>query len=136
MHTLTHKILQGLIHGELRGWIWTVPHHIKKHDYKPPSKPTTDLKMEPTTIPIPKTPQKRPPPKIVIPEPASPQQITRRSLTYKARSLDILLATQAVPKQHLAILAEKRRLNLFETAIKTETTAQTTPPGYILVIID
>ena len=33
-------------------------------------------------------------------------------------------------------IGEKRRLNLFEAEMKIDTSEQTTPPGYLLKIID
>ena len=74
--------------------------------------------------------------KIVSPYTTSPQHSMSRSITYKARALVTLISTQATPKHHVAMMAQKRRLNIFEAEIKMEMTAQTTPPGYALEITD
>ena len=93
--------------------------------------------VEYTQSKITTTPNKvRPTPKIVIPEPVCLQHIKGKYRTYKSRALATLLSMQAAQNNHLAMMAGKRRLNLFEVSIKIETTAQNTPTGYELEIID
>ena len=92
------------------------PH--KNHNANSPSKPTPDPREESTTKPIPKTPKKRMSPQIVIPDLTYPQHSTRIYLTYKSSTSATILSMQAAPKHNMVTLAEKRRLNLFEVAIK------------------
>ena len=47
-------------------------------------------------------------------------------------ALAALLAIQGAPKYHVETLAEKRRLNIFEAAMKIETAEKNTLPGYAL----
>ena len=106
------------------------------HNANSPAKPNPDSRLDPETRPMTMTPKKNPTELIVSPGPITPQRSKCISHTYTARILAALLVTKGSPKHRVEKMEEKRYLNIFEDAIKIETSEQTNPSRYIMPVID